>query len=115
MTSTGARPSRNQCAGACTTTSPRRRLRSPATRLQRGRASVAHWRRTTLTGWYRRGGAGPGNGDRGGGPGPGGGGGGRGPGAGRPAKFSRRRVARDVTVPPPPRHYDLAAEILAEG
>lgn len=38
-----------------------------------------------------------------------------GPGAGRPAKFYRRPAAQDVTVTLPPRHYDLAAAILAEG
>lgn len=37
-----------------------------------------------------------------------------GPGAGRPAKFYRR-PDRDVSVSLPPRRYDLAAEILAEG
>jgi predicted ArsR family transcriptional regulator len=37
-----------------------------------------------------------------------------GPGAGRPAKFYRRaRVETSVSLPP--RHYDEAAEILAEG
>ena len=38
-----------------------------------------------------------------------------GPGAGRPAKFYRRPAERDVSVSLPPRHYDLAARILAEG
>jgi predicted ArsR family transcriptional regulator len=38
-----------------------------------------------------------------------------GPGAGRPAKFYRRPLARDVSVQLPARSYDLAAEILAEG
>jgi predicted ArsR family transcriptional regulator len=38
-----------------------------------------------------------------------------GPGAGRPAKFYRRPTGRDVSLSLPPRHYDLAAEILAEG
>lgn len=38
-----------------------------------------------------------------------------GPGAGRPAKFYRRRTGPDVVVSLPPRSYDLAAEILAEG
>src|SRR3954469_5144390 len=38
-----------------------------------------------------------------------------GPGAGRPAKFYRRNAARELQVSLPPRHYDLAAEILAEG
>ena len=38
-----------------------------------------------------------------------------GPGAGRPAKFYRRPLDRDVSVSLPPRHYDLAARILAEG
>jgi predicted ArsR family transcriptional regulator len=38
-----------------------------------------------------------------------------GPGAGRPAKFYRRPVERDITVSFPPRRYDLAARILAEG
>jgi predicted ArsR family transcriptional regulator len=38
-----------------------------------------------------------------------------GPGAGRPAKFYRRPSDRDVSVSLPPRHYDLAARILAEG
>ncbi len=38
-----------------------------------------------------------------------------GPGAGRPAKFYRRPLDRDVTVTLPERRYDLAAEILAEG
>jgi predicted ArsR family transcriptional regulator len=38
-----------------------------------------------------------------------------GPGAGRPAKFYLRPPERDVAVSLPPRQYDLAAEILAEG
>ncbi len=38
-----------------------------------------------------------------------------GPGAGRPAKFYRRPLDRDVTISLPPRRYDLAARILAEG
>jgi predicted ArsR family transcriptional regulator len=38
-----------------------------------------------------------------------------GPGAGRPAKFYRRPLDREVSVSLPPRHYDLAARILAEG
>jgi predicted ArsR family transcriptional regulator len=38
-----------------------------------------------------------------------------GPGAGRPAKFYRRPRDLDVTVSLPPRRYDLAARILAEG
>lgn len=38
-----------------------------------------------------------------------------GPGAGRPAKFYRRPVDRDVAVSLPPRRYRLAAEILAEA
>jgi predicted ArsR family transcriptional regulator len=38
-----------------------------------------------------------------------------GPGAGRPAKFYRRPRERDVAVSLPPRRYDLAARILAEG
>src|SRR3954465_4109899 len=38
-----------------------------------------------------------------------------GPGAGRPAKFYLRPSERDVSGSPPPRHYDLAARILAEG
>src|SRR4051794_22211507 len=38
-----------------------------------------------------------------------------GPGAGRPAKFYRRPVAHDIAVSLPPRSYDLAARILAEG
>jgi predicted ArsR family transcriptional regulator len=38
-----------------------------------------------------------------------------GPGAGRPAKFYRRPLDREVSVTLPPRHYDLAARILAEG
>jgi predicted ArsR family transcriptional regulator len=38
-----------------------------------------------------------------------------GPGAGRPAKFYRRPLDRDVSVTLPPRRYDLAARILAEG
>ncbi|MGH2489231.1 MAG: helix-turn-helix transcriptional regulator [Candidatus Limnocylindria bacterium] len=39
----------------------------------------------------------------------------RGPGAGRPAKFYRRAVDRQVDVSLPPRRYGLAATILAEG
>jgi predicted ArsR family transcriptional regulator len=35
-----------------------------------------------------------------------------GPGAGRPAKFYRR-THRDVTVSLPPRHYDVAADLMA--
>ena len=38
-----------------------------------------------------------------------------GPGAGRPAKFYLRPPGRDVRVSLPPRQYDLAAELLAEG
>ncbi len=38
-----------------------------------------------------------------------------GPGAGRPAKFYRRAVGRQVEVSLPPRRYGLAAEILADG
>jgi predicted ArsR family transcriptional regulator len=38
-----------------------------------------------------------------------------GPGAGRPAKFYGRTEGRELQVSLPPRHYDLAAEILAEG
>jgi predicted ArsR family transcriptional regulator len=38
-----------------------------------------------------------------------------GPGAGRPAKFYRRPVGREVSVSLPPRRYDIAAEIFAEG
>lgn len=38
-----------------------------------------------------------------------------GPGAGRPAKFYLRPPERQVAVSLPPRQYDLAAEILAEG
>jgi predicted ArsR family transcriptional regulator len=38
----------------------------------------------------------------------------RGPGAGRPTKLYRRS-ARQVAVTLPPRHYDLAGRILAEG
>ena len=38
-----------------------------------------------------------------------------GPGAGRPAKFYVRPADREVSVSLPPRQYDLAAEILAEG
>jgi predicted ArsR family transcriptional regulator len=38
-----------------------------------------------------------------------------GPGAGRPAKFYRRPLDHEVSVSLPPRHYDLAARILAEG
>jgi len=38
-----------------------------------------------------------------------------GPGAGRPAKFYLRPADRDVTVSLPPRRYDLAARILADG
>jgi predicted ArsR family transcriptional regulator len=38
-----------------------------------------------------------------------------GPGAGRPAKFYRRPVEREVSLSLPARHYDLAAEIMAEG
>ena len=38
-----------------------------------------------------------------------------GPGAGRPAKFYRRTVDGQVEVSLPPRRYNLAAEILAEG
>ena len=38
-----------------------------------------------------------------------------GPGAGRPAKFYLRPVDREFGVSLPPRAYDLAAEILAEG
>ena len=38
-----------------------------------------------------------------------------GPGAGRPAKFYRRSSGREITVSLPPRHYDLAARILAAG
>ncbi len=37
-----------------------------------------------------------------------------GPGAGRPAKFYRR-ADRDIALSLPPRRYELAAEILAEG
>ncbi len=37
-----------------------------------------------------------------------------GPGAGRPAKLYRR-AEREVVLSIPPRHYDVAAEILAEG
>ncbi len=38
-----------------------------------------------------------------------------GPGAGRPAKFYRRASGREITVSLPPRHYDLAARILADA
>jgi predicted ArsR family transcriptional regulator len=38
-----------------------------------------------------------------------------GPGAGRPAKFYLRPPGREVSVSMPPRHYDVAAEIFAEG
>jgi predicted ArsR family transcriptional regulator len=38
-----------------------------------------------------------------------------GPGAGRPAKYYRRSSGRDIAVSLPPRHYDLAARILAAG
>lgn len=38
----------------------------------------------------------------------------RGPGAGRPTKLYRRS-AREVTVTLPPRHYDLAGQILAHA
>lgn len=38
-----------------------------------------------------------------------------GPGAGRPAKFYRRPVDRDLSVSLPPRRYGLAAEILADA
>ena len=38
-----------------------------------------------------------------------------GPGAGRPAKFYLRAAGREFGVSLPPRAYDLAAEILAEG
>jgi len=38
-----------------------------------------------------------------------------GPGAGRPAKFYLRPAGREFGVTLPPRAYDLAAEILAEG
>jgi predicted ArsR family transcriptional regulator len=38
-----------------------------------------------------------------------------GPGAGRPAKFYRRAVDRQLAVSLPPRHYDTVAEVLAEG
>jgi predicted ArsR family transcriptional regulator len=38
-----------------------------------------------------------------------------GPGAGRPAKFYRRATSGHVEVSLPPRHYGLAAEILADG
>lgn len=38
-----------------------------------------------------------------------------GPGAGRPAKFYVRPDGRELTVHLPPRGYDIAAEILAEG
>jgi predicted ArsR family transcriptional regulator len=38
-----------------------------------------------------------------------------GPGAGRPAKFYRRAVDRQVAVSLPARHYDTVAEVLAEG
>lgn len=38
-----------------------------------------------------------------------------GPGAGRPAKFYRRAAGRELAVSLPPRQYDLAAAILAEG
>jgi predicted ArsR family transcriptional regulator len=38
-----------------------------------------------------------------------------GPGAGRPAKFYARARHGELTVAVPPRHYDLAATILAEG
>ena len=38
-----------------------------------------------------------------------------GPGAGRPAKFYRRPADREVSLSLPPRHYDLAAEIMADG
>jgi predicted ArsR family transcriptional regulator len=38
-----------------------------------------------------------------------------GPGAGRPAKFYLRPTDREIAVSLPPRSYDLAAEILAEG
>src|SRR5690349_15154177 len=38
----------------------------------------------------------------------------RGPGAGRPTKLYRRS-AREVAVTLPPRHYDLAGQVLAAG
>jgi len=38
-----------------------------------------------------------------------------GPGAGRPAKFYARARHGELSVSVPPRHYDLAATILAEG
>ena len=38
-----------------------------------------------------------------------------GPGAGRPAKFYARARHGELSVSVPPRHYGLAAEILAEG
>lgn len=38
-----------------------------------------------------------------------------GPGAGRPAKFYARPADHEVSVSLPPRQYDLAAEILAQG
>ena len=38
-----------------------------------------------------------------------------GPGAGRPAKFYARARHGELNVSVPPRHYDLAATILAEG
>jgi predicted ArsR family transcriptional regulator len=38
-----------------------------------------------------------------------------GPGAGRPAKFYLRPVGRELSVSLPPRAYDLAADLLAEG
>jgi predicted ArsR family transcriptional regulator len=38
-----------------------------------------------------------------------------GPGAGRPAKFYVRAGEREFSISLPPRHYDLAAQILAEG
>ncbi|HEY5629780.1 MAG TPA: hypothetical protein VIR16_09745, partial [Candidatus Limnocylindrales bacterium] len=38
-----------------------------------------------------------------------------GPGAGRPAKFYLRASGPDIAVSLPPRHYDLAARILADA
>jgi predicted ArsR family transcriptional regulator len=38
-----------------------------------------------------------------------------GPGAGRPAKFYRRPVDREISVSLPHRQYDLAARVFAEG
>jgi predicted ArsR family transcriptional regulator len=38
-----------------------------------------------------------------------------GPGAGRPAKFYLRPAGQELAVSMPPRSYDLAAEIFAEG